>query len=111
MIALPPKQGLKQDLLRRDFFRHDVMIALPPKQGLKQHARNFAERNIQRVMIALPPKQGLKQSQQRIIKRSCLSYDSTSTKTRIETGLSLVCLASRSRYDSTSTKTRIETED
>ena len=61
-------------------------------------------------MIPLPLKQGLKQQECKNIVFKNVSYDSTSTKTRIETG-TIVALVRNGMlgYDSTSTKTRIET--
>jgi len=85
------------------------MTPLPPKQGLKQHLR-FLQKPTQFVMTPLPPKQGLKQRAFGGNGIQPQSYDTTSTKTRIETGQAhtgatfpTLC------YDTTSTKTRIET--
>jgi len=60
-------------------------------------------------MTPLPPKQGLKPFLS--VRAGCAiwSYDTTSTKTRIETSLERVIRKIERRYDTTSTKTRIET--
>jgi len=62
-------------------------------------------------MTPLPPKQGLKLPlQTKIAPNGKESYDTTSTKTRIETTLPAWCCARQMNcYDTTSTKTRIET--
>ena len=85
------------------------MIPLPLKQGLKLPMRGntgiYSE-----VMIPLPLKQGLKHENTLTVKGIVFCYDSTSTKTRIETPAGLFALiGGKTCYDSTSTKTRIET--
>ena len=61
-------------------------------------------------MIALPPKQGLKPWVVSTALTHFAGYDSTSTKTRIETmHFRTFRTQSFQGYDSTSTKTRIET--
>jgi len=62
------------------------MTPLPPKQGLKQVLRREFAQNVG-VMTPLPPKQGLKRKLRWLDFDRTLSYDTTSTKTRIETGL------------------------
>jgi len=60
-------------------------------------------------MTPLPPKQGLKQFLDHFTLKSTRRYDTTSTKTRIETHRMATVEPGVSRYDTTSTKTRIET--
>jgi len=60
-------------------------------------------------MTPLPPKQGLKQGGKMSIERQIECYDTTSTKTRIETEMRRKLMMSETCYDTTSTKTRIET--
>jgi len=64
------------------------MTPLPPKQGLKQTCQERA-RTGKSVMTPLPPKQGLKRSQIVEILVEIRGYDTTSTKTRIETSILL----------------------
>ena len=85
MIPLPLKQGLKLFGVCSGWVSSGVMIPLPLKQGLKLPLGAPPRPPRKTVMIPLPLKQGLKH-------RLCLSvgtnsdcYDSTSTKTRIET--------------------------
>jgi len=61
-------------------------------------------------MTPLPPKQGLKQSAYPLTGAQTKCYDTTSTKTRIETSQIRPPSVKWIRYDTTSTKTRIETE-
>jgi len=62
------------------------MIPLPLKQGLKLYLRKVNNWQSVEVMIPLPLKQGLKLSDVgRVDVLAGKSYDSTSTKTRIET--------------------------
>jgi len=108
------------------------MTPLPPKQGLKQIDNN-KDAPILDVMTPLPPKQGLKRGKKSVSLHASVGYDTTSTKTRIETGDVNTWLVSAdvmtplppkqglklhkltpeathpSGYDTTSTKTRIET--
>jgi len=60
------------------------MTPLPPKQGLKQFDF-FHLSPPSYVMTPLPPKQGLKQYQDERKNSRHSGYDTTSTKTRIET--------------------------
>jgi len=108
MTPLPPKQGLKPILTALAASLLGVMTPLPPKQGLKpEMIAEILRARI--VMTPLPPKQGLKLSRPVCPDSSGMSYDTTSTKTRIETRGSEFCTRERESYDTTSTKTRIET--
>jgi len=62
------------------------MTPLPPKQGLKQDIKSFND-VYQLVMTPLPPKQGLKRHHSSSNLLGFTGYDTTSTKTRIETEL------------------------
>jgi len=61
------------------------MTPLPPKQGLKRDCGENHRRAGGEVMTPLPPKQGLKPGCDGRGHGIYQSYDTTSTKTRIET--------------------------
>jgi len=61
-----------------------VMTPLPPKQGLKLNTGQILKPLLD-VMTPLPPKQGLKQASEAWGEEESDGYDTTSTKTRIET--------------------------
>jgi len=61
------------------------MTPLPPKQGLKHLPPERSQCPFVEVMTPLPPKQGLKQISALTRITRTRSYDTTSTKTRIET--------------------------
>jgi len=109
------------------------MTPLPPKQGLKP-GDVWMTHGDRYVMTPLPPKQGLKHRKTDRVRTITVRYDTTSTKTRIETDHGRHSLvgdnsvmtplppkqglkpdlphAQKSTsgcYDTTSTKTRIET--
>jgi len=86
-----------------------VMTPLPPKQGLKHPKSRGMSRTSSIVMTPLPPKQGLKLPRLSGIGNRAMRYDTTSTKTRIETCWFLRFSFFPPCYDTTSTKTRIET--
>jgi len=68
------------------------MTPLPPKQGLKLQIAHPARTLKNVVMTPLPPKQGLKLPSPPVHENQNIRYDTTSTKTRIETVLTaLIC--------------------
>ncbi len=61
------------------------------------------------VLMEHPPKQGLKHKERFEAVSEFLSFNGTSTKTRIETTQNVYKKTKKNRFNGTSTKTRIET--
>ncbi len=88
LMEHPPKQGLKHGETPCPNDVCCVLMEHPPKQGLKPQFREPRTIRIQ-VLMEHPPKQGLKHMAlcERRLEGCC--FNGTSTKTRIETRISL----------------------
>ncbi len=82
----PPKQGLKHlERAKRDEILSRVLMEHPPKQGLKLYYIQNRYTIQVGVLMEHPPKQGLKLKPAILYFVPELSFNGTSTKTRIET--------------------------